>query len=118
MTWSTLRQRARQLGFDVAYRSRPAEGGGYAPDLAQPPLEEGPWLCVGSYEQTAGVWVHPLTEAARALSPQSVSAAIAGADPFVAPIGGYDAEFSQDFLAVAAPARVALLNPDWGRMPA
>jgi len=118
MTWSTLRLRARQLGFDVAYRSRLAEGGGYVPDFTQPPAEEGPWLCVGSYEQTAGIWVQPITEAARALAPRSVSAAIAGADAFVAPLDGYDAEFSHDFLAVAAPACVAMEHPDWGRMPA
>ncbi len=118
MTWSTLRHRAKQLGFDVAYRSRLAEGGGYTPEYTQPPAEEGPWLCVGSYEQTAGVWVQPITEAARSLSPQSVSAAIAGADPFVARMDDYDGDFSRDFLAVATPARVALQNPDWGRMPA
>lgn len=118
MTWSTLRHRAQQMGFDVAYRSTHVEGGGYQPDFATPPSEEGPWICVGSYEQTAGIWVQPITDAARNLSHERVSAAIAGNDPFVAPMHDYHADYSDDFIRVSLPSRRALENPEHGLMPA
>lgn len=118
MSWSRLRQRAQQLGFDLAFRSHHHDGGGYHPDLTSPPREEGPWLCVGSYEHVAGVWVQPITESARRLTPEWVSAAIARLDHFVAPIHHYDAEFSADYLAIGLSARHAAQNPDMGRMPA
>lgn len=118
MTWSTLRTRAHQMGFDVSYRTRPAEGGGYLPELTAPPPEEGPWICVGSYEQVAGIWVQPITAAARDWSPDRVAAAMANTDPFIAPINNYDAAFSADFLAAGLAAVNLALNPDAGRMPA
>lgn len=118
MSWSALRHRARQMGFDVAYRSRHVEGGGYQPDFATPPAEEGPWICVGSYEQTAGVWVQPITEAARELAPERVSAAIAGCDPFIALVHDYHHDYSEDFIGVSLHWRRALENPEHGLMPA
>lgn len=118
MTWSTLRSSAMKLGFDVAYRSRSLEGGGYQPDCSSPPGEEGPWLCVGSYDQVAGVWVHPLTEAARGLSPKNIARAFAGHEPFMTPVAELDADFNSDFVAASQPGRLAAEHPDWGCMPA
>lgn len=118
MTWNTLRTRAQQLGFDINYRTRPADGGGYLPELMTPPPEEGPWICVGSYEQVAGIWLHPITEAARDWSPDRVSAAMASADPFIAPVKDYAGDFSADFLAAGISAVNLAQNPDAGRMPA
>ncbi len=114
MTWITLRQQARQLGFDLSYRSLPAPGGGYIPELTSPPENEGPWLCVGSYEHVAALWLHPVTDEARCLSHESVTALLENCDPFVESVGNYDT----DFFAACEPGRAAADHPEHGKMPA
>lgn len=114
MTWITLRLQARQLGFDLSFRTRPVPGGGYMPELASPPEEAGPWLCVGSYEHMAALWLHPMTEEARGLSRERLTMLLEDCDPFVQPVGDYD----QDFFAACAPGRAAADHPEHGKMPA
>lgn len=114
MTWSTLRQRAQQLGFNLSYRSRAASGGGYLPDMATPPESGGPWMCVGSYEHVAALWLLPLTDEAKALTAKRVTALLEDCDPFVETVCDYDA----DFFAACAPGRAAAEHPESGRMPA
>lgn len=114
MTWITLRQRVQQLGFNLSYRTRPAPGGGYMPELALPPEEEGPWLCIGSYEHVAALWLHPMTLEARGLTTERVTTLLEDCDPFVEPIGNYDKEF----FAAWAPGRAAADHPERGKMPA
>ena len=113
MTWSTLRQRAQQLGFDLSYRSSAATGGGYLPDMT-PPDAGGPWLCVGSYEHVAALWLHPMTDEARGLSRERVTTLLEDCDPFVETVADYDAEF----FAACAPGRAAADYPERGKMPA
>ncbi len=113
MTWSTLRQRAQQLGFELSFRSRAAAGGGYLPEMAMPPEAKGTWLCIGNYEALAGLWLSPLTDEARALSRESVATLLENCDPFVEAVGDYDPEF----LAACAPGRAAAEHPEYGRMP-
>ncbi len=117
MTWSTLRSHAQQMGFDLACRTRLADGGGFVPDLHSPP-DTGHWICVGSYDQAAGVWLQPVTDDARRCPVEQVSAAMASRLPFLAPLGAYDADFSDDFLDANRPGLSAAANPDAGRMPA
>jgi len=114
MTWSTLRHSAQQLGFNLSYRSRAASGGGYLPDMATPPEVGGPWLCVGSYEHVAALWLHPLTEEAKALTAERAATLFEGCDPFIETVGDYDAEF----FAACAPGRAAADHPERGKMPA
>ena len=114
MTWSTLRQRAQQLGFKLSYRTRAATGGGYLPDMATPPEAGGPWLCVGNYEHVAGLWLSPVTDEARGLSRERVAMLVEDCDPFVETFGDYDAEF----FAACAPGRAAADHPEFGKMPA
>jgi hypothetical protein len=114
MTWNTFHQKAQQLGFEVACRTRTAEGGGYVAELSSPPRPDQPWMCVGSYGHAAGLWAQPLTEQARALPPQRVAAMIAGCCEFVGTLADHDEEFQ----ASLAPVLAAVANPEHGRMPA
>ena len=114
MSWNTLSKRAQQLGFELSYRTRAATGGGYLPEMATPPESGGPWHCLGSYEQVAGLWVTPLTDEARGLSRERLSSLMEGCDPFIATVGDYDT----DFFAASAPARAAVDHPESGIMPA
>ena len=114
MTWSTLHQNAQQLGFNLSFRTRATSGGGYLPDMTTPPEAGGPWLCVGSYEHVAALWLHPMTEEARGLTAERVATLLEDCDPFVETVGDYDAEF----FAACAPGRAAADHPERGKMPA
>jgi hypothetical protein len=113
MTWSTLRQRAQQLGFELSYRTRAASGGGYLPEMATPPETSGLWLCVGNYEHVAGLWLSPVTAEARGLPRERVAMLLEDCDPFVETVGDYDAEF----FAACRPGRAAADHPECGKMP-
>ena len=113
MSWNTLSKHAQQLGFKLAYRTRTATGGGYLPEMTTPPATEGPWLCLGSYEQVAGLWLSPVTAAARNLSREHLATLMEDCDPFIGTVGVYDSEF----FAATAPGRAAVDHPESGMMP-
>ena len=102
MTWNTLHEKARQLGFEVACHTSSPEG------------RERSWLRVGSLDQMAGLWAQPVTEDARMLPSERVVALISGCSLFVGTLTDYDA----DFFSALAPLLAAVSNPDCGRMPA
>ena len=103
MTWTTLHDKALQLGFELVCHVNAA--------ATRP---DGSWVRVGSYDQLAELWAQPVTDQARALSAERVAAVISACSEHVSTIGDYDA----DFHASLAPIRAALDNPDHGRMPA
>jgi len=113
MTWTTLHDRAQQLGFELACHTRPAEGG-YVPELSSPPGLDRSWLCVGSYGGMAGLWAQPLTAQARALPAERVAAMISGCCRHVATLGDFDDELQ----ASLAPLLAAADHPEYGQMPA
>ena len=113
MTWSTLRNRAQALGFDVAYQTTASDGGGYQPEISQPPAGRD-WQCVGTYERVAGLWVRPLTEAARRMECRRVATLLEDCDRFVEPMSDCEGEL----LAACAAQRVVIDHPEWARMPA
>ena len=113
MSWNTLSKRAQQLGFKLSYRSR-NDGGTYLPEMATPPESEGPWLCLGSYEHVAGLWLAPVTDEARRLPRERVLSLLEDCDPFIETVGDYDSEF----FAASAPGRAAVDHPESGIMPA
>jgi len=104
MTWSTLQDKARAMGFELAChenaRSTPPGGGA--------------WFRVGSYAHGAPLWAQATTAQARAMSPVSAAAMLSTYSEHVETMGDYD----EDFHAALAPVRAALDNPDHGRMPA
>lgn len=112
MCWTTLKQRAEQLGFDIAFRVRCGGCAGVMPDFRSPTNRD--WFFIGNYEHAASVWVRPKNDAARCLMKQHVVAMISDCDSFVEPLADYDL----DFFAAAAPWRAAMQDPDSGRMPA
>jgi len=113
MSWNTLSKRAQQLGFKLSYQTRAASGGGYLPEMSKPPEAEGPWLCLGSYEQVAGLWLSPVTDEARSLPRERLVTLMEDSDPFIGSVGDYDAEF----FAASAPGRAAVDHPESGMMP-
>lgn len=112
MTWTTLHDKARQLGFELACHASAAEGGGA--ELSSPPRHDRSWICVGSYGQMAGLWAQPLTAQARALAPERVAAMISRCCQHVATLPDYDEEFH----ACLAPVLAAVAHPEHGRSPA
>ena len=107
MTWTTLHDKARQLGFELACHACPAE-------LSSPAQDDRSWLCVGSYGQMAELWAQPLTAQARALAPDRVAAMISGCCQHVGTLTDYDEEFQ----ACLAPVLAAVAHPEHGRSPA
>ncbi len=103
MTWTTLHDKAKQLGFELVCHVN-----------ATATRPDGSWVRVGSYDQLAELWAQPLTDQARALSSERIASIISACSDHVSTIGDYDA----DFHASLAPIRAALDNPDHGRMPA
>lgn len=114
MTWTALHHKAHELGFELACRTRSAEGGGYAPELSAPPGPDRSWVCVGSYGEAAGLWAQPLTPQARALPAHRVTAMISGCSEHVGTLGDY----GDDFLAAMAPLLAAVAHPEHGLAPA
>ena len=112
MCWTRLKERAGQLGFDIAFRARYGEGASVVPEY-RGPVDQA-WLFIGNYEHAASVWVRPRNDAARCLMRRHVVAMIADCDPFMETVGDYDPEF----FAAAAPWRAAAQDPERGRMPA
>ena len=110
MSWNTLSKRAQQLGFKLSYRTRTD----YQPDMATPPEADGSWLCLGSYEHVAGLWLAPLTDEARRLPREHIRSLLEDCDPFIETVGDYDS----DFFAASAPGRAAVDHPECGIMPA
>lgn len=107
------------------------------PEMTTPPEAGGVWLCVGSYEHVAGLWLSPVTDEAKILSHERrntsrqdtgqspvtqgadhlsrerVALLMENCDPFVEALGNYDA----DYFAAWAPGRAAAEHPEYGRMP-
>ena len=110
MTWIALRNRANELGFELAFHVRPGDDGGLVPDFSGP--AENGWLLVGNHEHVAGIWVRAVTESAQSRSRQWIAKMLAECDPFVETVGDYDA----DFFAAGFPARAAAQDPERGRM--
>jgi len=110
MTWTALHHRAQQLGFELACHTRVADGG-YVPELSSPPGHDRSWVCVGLYDQMAGLWAQPMTAQNRALPAERIAAIISGCSQHVATLADYDDEFH-------ASLRTAVNHPDYGRMPA
>jgi hypothetical protein len=104
MSWSSLQTHAEEMGFEIALRTRHAEGGGFVPDITSPGGEG--WLLIGNYEHVAGFWVKPLTDSARKMPGAAVRRLMAEGDPFVEEVGEYDAEF----FAANEPLLAALRN--------
>lgn len=104
MTWSTLQDKARAMGFELACHenARLTPPGGDA------------WFRVGSFAHGAPLWAQATTAQARALSPSRAAAMLSTCSDHVETMGDYD----EDFHAALAPVRAALDNPDHGRMPA
>lgn len=110
MTWTTLHDKARQLGFELKCHGSPACG----TELSPPPRRERAWICVGNYGQMAGLWAHPLNEQAGALAPERVAAMISGCCRHVGTLPDYDEEFE----AWLAPVLAAVAHPEHGLSPA
>lgn len=113
MTWTTLQDKAQQLGFELACRTCPADGGCNA-EMSSPPQPDSSWICVGSYGEVAGLWAHPLTDQARKLPPERVATMISGCCQHVGTVTDYDDEFQ----ACLAPVLAAVAHPEHGLSPA
>ena len=111
MTWTTLHQKAQQLGFELECHASAAEGD-HGHDLSS--SHDRSWICVGSYGQMAELWAHPLTPQTRALEPGRVAAMISGCCKHVGTLPDYDEEYQ----ACLAPVLAAVAHPEHGRSPA
>ena len=114
MTWTTLYDKARQLGFELACHTFPVEGGGNSGEVSSSAQDDRSWICIGSYGQVAGLWAQPLTPRTRALAPDRVAAMISGCCQHVGTLTDYDEEFQ----ACLAPVLAAVAHPEHGRSPA
>ncbi len=103
MTWTTLHDRAQQLGFKLECRAAAAPAG-----------HGRSWIRVGSYGETAELWAHPLTAQAEALAQDRVAALISACCRHVGTLPDHDEEFH----AWMAPVLAAVANPEHGRSPA
>lgn len=101
MSWDTLQARAQSMGFEIAFRTRRDQGGGFMPDLT-PPKGKG-WIFVGSYDNTAGFWVRPLTDDTCKLNGNLIRKLMLDCDPFIGTFGDDDVDYfnSQARLLVA-----------------
>ncbi|CAG4883133.1 protein of unknown function [Georgfuchsia toluolica] len=91
MSWDTLQAHALSMGFEVAFRTRRDQGGGFMPDLT-PPKGRG-WIFVGSYENAAGFWVKPLTDGTRKLHSNFIRKLMLDCDPFIGTFGDDDVDY-------------------------
>lgn len=101
MTWTTLHDKARQLGFELECHTAS-------------PQRDRSWICVGSYGEMAELWAHPVTDQARTLAPERVATMISGCCRHVATLPEYD----EDYRACMAPLLAAMAHPEYGRSPA
>jgi hypothetical protein len=106
MTWSTLEAHAQRLGFEVAFNTKPCDGGGFMADLTPPKGND--WQWIGSYAQMAGLWVKPSTDTARKISTSAVNKLMLDSDPFVETPGTFD----DDALAADARFLLAIQNQE------
>ena len=113
MTWTTLQDKAQQLGFELACRTGPVEVGGSNAGMSSPPHDSS-WICVGSYGQAAELWAQPLTDQARTLPPARVAAMISDCCQHVETLPDHDEEFH----ACLAPVLAAVANHEHGLSPA
>jgi hypothetical protein len=107
MTWTTLHQKAQQLGFELECHASPAESSSAL-------QRDSSWICVGSYGHMTGLWAQAMTAQARALAPDRVAAMISGCCRHVGTLPDHDEEFQ----ACLAPVLAAAANPEHGRSPA
>lgn len=114
MTWTTLHDKAQQLGFELVCHTRAGEGGGCIAELSSPPQNDGSWVCIGSYGHMAGLWAQPLTAQARALTPDRIAAMISDCCRHVETIADHDEEFQAHLARMSS----AIAHSDHGRMPA
>lgn len=114
MTWTTLQDKAQQLGFVLACRTGSVEGKGGNAGMSSPPQQDSSWICVGSYGQAAGLWAQAVTDQARKLPPERVAAIISGCCQHIGTFPDHDEEFH----ACMAPVLAAVANPEHGRSPA
>ncbi len=103
MTWTTLHDKARQLGFDLKCHASVSSA-----------RHDRPWVRVGSYGEMAELWAQPLTAQTQALAPERVAAMISGCCQHVGTLPDHDEEFH----ACMAPVLAAVANPEHGRSPA
>jgi hypothetical protein len=102
MTWTTLHDKAQQLGFELECHAAAAT------------RHDGAWIRVGSYGEMAELWAHPLNPQAQALARDRVAAMISGCCQHVGTLPDYDEEFQ----ACMAPVLAAMAHPEHGRSPA
>lgn len=110
MTWTTLHDKARQLGFELECHGSAAGGA----DLSSSSRCDRSWIYVGSYGHMASLWAQPLTEQARTMTPERVAALISGCCRHVETLPDYGEEFE----ACLAPVLAAVAYPEHGRSPA
>lgn len=103
MTWTTLHDKALQLGFELECHVS-----------ASPVRHDRTWVRIGSYGEMAELWAQPLTEQAHSLAPERVSAVISGCSKHVGTLPDYDEEFQ----ACMAPVLAAIAHPEHGLSPA
>lgn len=103
MTWTTLHDKAQQLGFKLECHA-----------AAAPARHDRAWICVGSYGGMAELWAQPLTAQTQVLAQDRVAAMISGCCQHVGTLPDYDEEFQ----ACMAPVLAAVANPEHGRSPA
>lgn len=103
MTWTTLHDKAQELGFELECHVS-----------ASPVWHDRTWVRVGSYGEMAELWAQPLTAQAHALAPDRFAAMISGCCQHVGTLPDYDEEFQ----ACMAPVLAAIAHPEHGLSPA
>lgn len=93
MSLSALQEHARRLGFEVAFRTKHDDEGGFMPDLT-PPNGQG-WVLAGNYEHIAGFWIKPL-ETTRRIEGGVARKLLADCDLLMKTVGDYGADFFDD----------------------
>src|ERR1700687_4239983 len=100
-SWDTLQTKIQNMGFELAFRHRHNDVGGYIPDLT-PPDGQG-WIYVGNYDNVAGIWIKPLTDSSRKLSSSLVRKIIAELDPFIETVADFEVESLDAYVFILAP---------------
>lgn len=103
MSWQSLEAKAKELGFEVRL--------GCPEGKSRVSAEDG-WIRVARYEAGSGLWVRPVSEAAKRMTPLQVMQVLAASDRFVMLEQDYDGEYA----TMNAPYLAAASNPDAGRM--
>lgn len=80
MSWNELETSVRNMGFEIAFRTRCDENGALVPDLT-PPEGKG-WRFVATYDNVAGLWVKASPKAPKRRG-SSIDKMIAALDPFI-----------------------------------